>query len=257
MHYYKFDISAWALHTAHLTPEEEAVYFRLVNFYYDTELPIPAELAPVMRKLRMVSYIHIAETILGEFFQQCPEGWRHNRCDREIADYHAKAERNREVGKLGGRPRKNPEGTQTVSRVNPPETPTTNYKLETTNHKPKEKTKAVALPPDGVFDSTWSDFVALRKTKKAPVTQTAIDGIAREASKAGISLENALRMCCERGWTGFRADWVQGSTQHAKPAQGGNVAAARAIFGDERKLTATPDFILEEGYVNDRTPKIA
>ena len=234
MHYYKFDISAWALHTAHLTPEEEAVYFRLINFYYDTEQPIPAELAPVMRRLRMVSCIHVAETILHEFFDQVPEGWRHTRCDREIAEYHAKAERNRAVGKLGGRPRKNPEQTQTVSTPNPPESLTTNYKLETTNHK-KDK-RAVALPPSGVFDSTWSDFLALRKTKKAPVTQTAIDGIAREASKAGMSLENALRMCCERGWTGFKADWVQTPTGQQKTPQNGNLAAARAIFGDERKI---------------------
>ncbi len=250
MHYYKFDISAWALHTAHLTPEEEAVYFRLINFYYDTEKPVPTDLSPVMRKLRMVSYIHIAEAILHEFFDQVPEGWRHSRCDREIADYHAKAERNREVGKLGGRPRKNPEETQTVPEANPSETLTTNYKLQTTNHKPKEKTKAVALPPDGVLDSTWADFIALRKTKKAPVTQTAIDGIAREASKAGMSVEQALRTCCERGWTGFRADWIQTHTSNTKAPQNGNLAAARAIFGDERK-------VYDERTIDAITPQIA
>lgn len=255
MHYYKFDISAWALHTAHLTPEEEAVYFRLINFYYDTEHPIPVELAPVMRKLRMVSCIHVAETILAEFFQPSPEGWRHNRCDKEIADYHAKADRNREIGKLGGRPRKNPDVTQTVSAPIPPETPTTNYKLQTTNQK--KKTRADALPPDGVLDATWSDFLALRKTKRAPVTDTAIRGIAREAAKASMSLENTLRMCCERGWTGFKAEWVTTPTAQQKTPPSGNLAAARAIFGDERQLNAQPDFILEEGYVNDRTPKIA
>ena len=108
MHYYKFDISAWALHTAHLTPEEEAVYFRLINFYYDTEQPIPLDLAPVMRRLRMVSCINVAEAILNEFFALGADGWQHSRCDREIAEYHAKAERNRQFGKLGGRPRKNP-----------------------------------------------------------------------------------------------------------------------------------------------------
>lgn len=236
MHYYKFDISAWALHTAHLTPEEEAVYFRLINFYYDTEQPIPLDLAPVMRRLRMVSCINVAEAILNEFFALGADGWQHSRCDREIAEYHAKAERNRQFGKLGGRPRKNPKETQAVSKPNQDVTLTTNYKLETTNHKPKEKTKAVALPPDGVFESTWSDFLALRKTKRAPVTQTAIDGIAREASKAGMSLEHALRMCCERGWTGFKAEWVQTPTAQQKTPQNGNLAAARAIFGDERKI---------------------
>lgn len=247
MHYYKFDISAWALHTAHLTPEEEAVYFRLVNFYYDTEQPIPTETTQVIRRLRLTEYAHIVNDILNEFFDATLDGYRHTRCDKELSAYHAKAEKNREVGKLGGRPSK--EKTQTVPTGNPPETLTTNYKLETTNYKPKEKTKAVALTPVGVLDSTWSDFIALRKSKKAPVTQTAIDGIAREASKAGMSLETALRTCCERGWTGFRADWVTTPTPATKASQNGNLAAARAIFGDERK-------VYDERTI-DNTPQIA
>lgn len=63
-------------------------------------------------------------------------------------------------------------------------------------------------PPDGVSLSVWQDFLKLRKTKKAPVTDTAIAGIRREALKAGIGLSDALATCCQRGWTGFKADWV-------------------------------------------------
>ena len=63
--------------------------------------------------------------------------------------------------------------------------------------------------PDGVTDQTWSDFLQLRKRVKAEVTLTALDGIAREAVKAGYTLEDALTTCCANGWRGFRADWVQ------------------------------------------------
>jgi len=52
------------------------------------------------------------------------------------------------------------------------------------------------------------DWQAMRKQKKAAVTQTAIDGIRSEAKKAGISLNDALALCCQRGWTGFKAEWV-------------------------------------------------
>lgn len=62
-------------------------------------------------------------------------------------------------------------------------------------------------PPEGVSPSLWTDFKKLRAAKKAAITNTAMQGIAREASKAGISLSDALTTCCERGWTGFRADW--------------------------------------------------
>ena len=74
--------------------------------------------------------------------------------------------------------------------------------------KPVVRTSSAVAPPDGVSLSVWSDFLQHRKTKKAAVTQTAIDGIAREAIKAGVTLNDALAMCCERGWVAFKADWV-------------------------------------------------
>lgn len=70
------------------------------------------------------------------------------------------------------------------------------------------KPSASALPPDGVSDSVWQDFLKIRKAKKAPMTDTALDGIRREAQKAGLSLAQALQECCSRGWQGFKADWV-------------------------------------------------
>lgn len=65
----------------------------------------------------------------------------------------------------------------------------------------------------GVSAELISDWLALRKAKKAPVTKIAMAGIEREASKAGITIADALRLCCERGWQGFNAEWVQ-----SKPA---------------------------------------
>jgi hypothetical protein len=48
----------------------------------------------------------------------------------------------------------------------------------------------------------------VRKAKRAgPVTQTVLDGISREAQKAGITLQAAIEHCCLSGWQGFKADW--------------------------------------------------
>ena len=63
--------------------------------------------------------------------------------------------------------------------------------------------------PEGVSEQTWDDFKRLRAAKKSPVTARAIEGIAKEAMKAGMTLESALRECCARGWAGFKAEWVQ------------------------------------------------
>ena len=66
---------------------------------------------------------------------------------------------------------------------------------------------AVATKPEGVSDSVWKDFLVVRKANRAPLTKTALDGIGREASKAGITLEQALSICCARGWRSFNASW--------------------------------------------------
>jgi len=60
---------------------------------------------------------------------------------------------------------------------------------------------------DGVDPQVVADFKALRKAKKAAITATAVAGIKREAEKAGLTLESALRICCEKGWAGFSASW--------------------------------------------------
>ncbi len=77
------------------------------------------------------------------------------------------------------------------------------------DEKPAARTRP-AVRPEGVSESVWADFQAIRKAKRAPLTQTALDGIQREASKAGMGLADVLALCCARGWQGFKADWVAG-----------------------------------------------
>jgi hypothetical protein len=76
-----------------------------------------------------------------------------------------------------------------------------------TETETKKKATSVA-PPEGVSDSVWQEFKSLRKAKKAPITQRAIDAITTEANKAGWTLEKALEECVVRGWQAFKADWV-------------------------------------------------
>lgn len=78
-----------------------------------------------------------------------------------------------------------------------------------------ELSSARALPrrPDEVGDQIWRDY---KKQRKKALTETALSGIRREAAKAGISLNEALTECCERGWQGFKAEW------HLKETNDGN-----------------------------------
>lgn len=155
MHYYKFNIADWHLATSHLSLEEEAVYFKLINFYYDSESPIPLETQSVIRRLRLGSHKETVGLVLQEFFVLQEDGWHHLRCDDEIQKYHHKAEVNQKVGKLGGRPKKindlgnNPEITQTVSENNPQITLTTNHK-PITNIGAAKATKGTRFSLDAI-----------------------------------------------------------------------------------------------------------
>ncbi|NBT69100.1 MAG: hypothetical protein EBT78_15210 [Betaproteobacteria bacterium] len=79
---------------------------------------------------------------------------------------------------------------------------------ETETETKKRQKATVVATPDGVSQSVWDDFKTLRKAKKAPITQRAVDGIIVEANKAGWSLEQALTECVVRGWQSFKAEWV-------------------------------------------------
>jgi hypothetical protein len=65
------------------------------------------------------------------------------------------------------------------------------------------------ITPEGVSDSIFKDYMEVRKAKKAKWTQTALKGLVRESEKANISLQEAMQICCERGWIGFKADWIK------------------------------------------------
>jgi len=141
MHYFAFNIPTWALHTSHLSLEEEAVYFRLLNYYYDTELPLPKDISPVIRRMRLNDAEDIVKAILSEYFTLEDDGYHNHRADFEISEYRKKADRARENGKRGGRPKQNSGiETQSVSVANPEETVSkANQELITNNKELRTK----------------------------------------------------------------------------------------------------------------------
>ena len=96
--------------------------------------------------------------------------------------------------------------------------------------KPARFEPLSALLALGVDAQVAADWLAVRKAKRAALTQTALDGMVDEAGKAGISVAQAVRICAVRGWQGFKASWdwrddrPQGRTFDGKP-QGGQLSA--------------------------------
>lgn len=90
------------------------------------------------------------------------------------------------------------------------------------------RTSAVQKPDD-VSDQVWDDFCKLRASKKAPITESALQSIKTQADLAAWTLESALAETCARGWTSFKAEWVNKATkQQALEASNRQVAEAFA-----------------------------
>ena len=79
--------------------------------------------------------------------------------------------------------------------------------IEKPKPKPKRRKKRQAEKPEDVSEQVWEDFLTLREKKRAPLTDTALRDIEREAKKAGISLQDALIHSAAKGWQGFEASW--------------------------------------------------
>jgi hypothetical protein len=96
-------------------------------------------------------------------------------------------------------------------------TPREEERREEKSKQAKSKTTATAAPSfdpgpafeaHGVQPQTAADWLAMRKSKRAPVTPTVLKTLLAEAAKAGMSLDGVLAICCTRGWVGFEAAWV-------------------------------------------------
>ena len=199
MHYYQFHIGDYKSHTSHLSVVEDCAYRRLLDFYYLNEKAINHR--DVARQINMREHEQDVLTILNEFFISTNEGFVHPRADQEIAKYKEFIA----AGKRGAAKRwaSTPQSPPNGEANSPP----TAIPIATINHKPL--TNNHINTPDGVSDSVWQDFKAIRKAKKAPITQRVIDGLKAEADKAGWTFEQALTECCLRGWQAFKADWVK------------------------------------------------
>jgi hypothetical protein len=99
------------------------------------------------------------------------------------------------------------------------------------------KTRSRATPPDGVSVSVWEDYL---KTRKSKMTDTALAGLRREAGKAGLTLQKALETACERGWRGFKAEWVTDSKQQAG-RHTDDASDTRRMLDQAKQGTKPPD----------------
>ncbi|MCB1454655.1 MAG: DUF1376 domain-containing protein [Rhizobiaceae bacterium] len=90
MNYFPFHIGDYAAHTAHLSWEEDISYRRMIDWYYLNERALPMDVSKVASLIGMPESHQVIESVLAEFFELMEDGWRHRRCDKEIAKMREK-----------------------------------------------------------------------------------------------------------------------------------------------------------------------
>jgi hypothetical protein len=90
-------------------------------------------------------------------------------------------------------------------------------------------TKTKVSRPHDVAAQVWLDYMEVRRAKKSPITESAINQLRAEADKAGWSLNEAVMECCSRGWLGFKAEWVNKAGKQ-QALENSNQQAAEAFI---------------------------
>jgi len=230
MHFYKFHIGDYMSHTRHLSLLEDLAYRRLLDFYFLHEQPIKHRDAA--RQIGMREHEEDVLTVLNEFFLSTDDGFVNPRANKEIQEYKA----HQGTSAYGAFIRDNQSLKSVVQKdvyiqhftngtldtyINTLRTQdvpimstssihdaTNNHKPLTTNHKPKRESATIVACPLDVSQQVWDDWVTLRKSKKAPITKTVLDGAIVEAKKLGWTLEQFLIEWCNRSSQGLKAEWI-------------------------------------------------
>lgn len=221
MNYYQFHVGDYATHSRYLTLMQDLAYRRLLDLYYTTEQPIPLDVAKASRLIGMQDHMQSVSEILSDYFLKSEAGYINKRCDEEIERYKAKAGRAKKANEarwkseddLISETQSDLKSDQLSERNQLPtnnQQPITNNQLKSKKHIRASRFDALAhLVSENVPEDLASDWLTLRKEKRLTPTKTAIDGIKREAGNCGKSLADVVRICCERGWGGFKHEWLE------------------------------------------------
>ena len=210
MHYYQLNIGDFLKATDGFSDAEVGVFVRLLNRYASTEKPIKTQWVKLAFKGESQEK---ALCILECSFEEVEDGWIYPEISDQVEKYVKNAEKNRENGKKGGRPRKDksesvsletqqkPIGLFVESETNPEESLTINQK---TNNQ----------------EYISTSFTNVQEVDSAPLTKTSSVGRKALTSKFDLeTLPDDWREYCievrpdldpEKTFTCFKGFWTIG-----------------------------------------------
>lgn len=173
-------------------------YTRLLRVYYRTEKPILVGEQYRLCRASTPDQKKAVDLVLAEFFKKRRNSFINSRAETEIAAYKARAELNQIVGRLGGRPRRNPNETQTVSKNNPSQIP------DTKNHKPEKNKKGTPLPGDFQISERVKSWAEEKGLVDLESDLEFFIGRMKANGKTYVDWDEAFMNCVREDWAGLR-----------------------------------------------------
>lgn len=215
MNYYAFHVGDYSSATRHLSMLEHGAYRLLLDVYYTRECPFPPALRDVCRLVaaRGRQEEQAVRSVLEEFFTLTDDGWRHERCDAEIAranEKKAKASQSASARWSNAKRPTDGQGPHSDGNANayanaPPNAPPNAMRTHSDGNAPKPKPNS-SLP-------------SVESAARAPEC-----GPPNEPTQAGM----ACRLMREAGATGVNPSdprLLQLLAQQVTPRQLGDLAA--------------------------------
>lgn len=246
MHYYQHHIGDFIKDTANLNDHQLATYLRMLWSYYSEERPLGKNLEDLAFAMR--SDEKTVGLILRHYFKEAEDGWHHGRCDREIAEFHAKKDKASASANARWKNAKDKtnakqpqcEGNANASNTDANQEPITNNQVDqkplspaspaTDCGKPARKKSGrfdpLTAKPENISTTAWADFCAHRH-KKSALTEKACELIANKLA-THHDPEAVLYRSIENGWTGIFPEQV---THEASPSTrgAGRLSAVDAV----------------------------
>ena len=206
MHYYKRNLGDYAKKAGRLTMLQHGAYTLLIDSCYDREQFPTLEEALEWTWAFTTEEIDAVQFVLNRFFKLNENNqYVQERIVDELQEYRAKADKNQQIA-IERETKRKQNSTNRTRNVNEP---SPNHKPLTINQEPITNIDIYTPPPEKIPSNLFNEFLNVRILKKSPpFTELVWDGLKREAVKAQLSAEEAMRVCVEKGWATFDASWV-------------------------------------------------
>ena len=215
--YFKFEPNQWDNGNIQIcTREDKGLFIDLCSMYWSRLGNLPLKLA--IQKLCGGNANAFNALIDEGLFTVIDNDICIDFLNEQLSEFEDKSERNRQIALDGWRKRRSK--TKETKKISERNANAFNSQSERNAIREEEKREEeikdifsfkTFLQVLGVQEPYLSDWLKVRKTKKASNTESALNGFLTNCKKANMHPNRVVQICAENSWSGFKPEYLQGN----------------------------------------------